>query len=124
MYGFELVMYYVQHTLASFLCPLIMYYNHRFDPSRYLKNPVVPVFCFNMFSLYMRLFLIPLSAITWANLNHGLCGVDNDPFYAFFNLGKWFYVFAEVYLMAPSLTMQVFNSFLGQIIFGKRGVNS
>mmetsp|Transcript_1633 Transcript_1633/g.2889 ORF Transcript_1633/g.2889 Transcript_1633/m.2889 type:complete len:158 (+) Transcript_1633:448-921(+) len=122
MYGFEIVLYYVQHMLASFFCPMIMYFNHRFDPLRYLTDgaaPIMPLFAYTLFSIYMRLVLTPLSAISWANLNHTLCGVGNDPMYSGFDLGKWYYFFAEYYLMIPSVALQYLNAYLGVIFFGK-----
>lgn len=57
-----------------------------------------------LFSIYMRYVLIPMAAITWANLNHALCGDGNDPMYESFNLGKWYILLAEVYLWVPSVT--------------------
>jgi hypothetical protein len=52
-----------------------------------------------MFNLYMRFVLTPLSVVFWANLNHTLCGVENDPWYTKLNLGKWYLLCAEGYLM-------------------------
>ena len=51
------------------------------------------------FTIYMRWILCPLSLYTWANLNHTLCGIENDPFYAIFNLDENYYGLAEIYLM-------------------------
>ena len=53
-----------------------------------------------MFSAYMRFFLTPISLMTWANLNHTLCGTDSDPVWYLFGLGKWYYPIAEIYLGA------------------------
>ena len=114
----EVVYFYIQHILASFLCPLIMYFNHRYDPLRYLKSGIMPLFSFVLFSAYNRYLLTPISAMTWANLNHTLCGVNNDPFYANFEMGKWYHFFAEFYLMIPSLGIQILNVALGFILFG------
>mmetsp|Transcript_114843 Transcript_114843/g.159407 ORF Transcript_114843/g.159407 Transcript_114843/m.159407 type:complete len:82 (+) Transcript_114843:679-924(+) len=52
-----------------------------------------------MFVAYMRYFLTPLAAATWVNLNHTLCGVNNDPFYANLKLDKWYYPLADLYLL-------------------------
>ena len=52
-----------------------------------------------MFNVYMRYVLTPLAVLFWANLNHTLCGVDNDPWYTTFNLGKWYLLCAEGYLL-------------------------
>ena len=80
---FELSVYYVQHFFTSFLGPVILSLSGRFDPLTYASFPL-PVCGFHLFCLYMRLFLTPLAHISWANLNHTLCGVDNDPFFATF----------------------------------------
>ena len=81
-----------------------MYFNHRYDPLRYFRSGItLPVFSYVLFSVYMRYVLTPISAMTWANMNHTLCGVDNDIFYNTFDLGKWYYLFAEVYLFLSSM---------------------
>jgi hypothetical protein len=93
----ENVLYYVEHAFASALGPMILSLSGRYDfTSRAL--PPYPLFGFGFFSVYMRYILMPLSALTWANLNHTLCGLDNDPFYKAFDLGKWFYFWSELYL--------------------------
>lgn len=94
----ELVLYYVEHAFASALGPLILSLSGRYDLRTYAKFPL-PLFGFGLFSFYMRYVLMPVSALTWANLNHTLCGVDNDPFYKAFDLGKSFYFWSELYLL-------------------------
>ena len=64
------------------------------------------------FSLYMRYFLTPISAMTWANLNHTLCAVDNDPWRAYFGMHKFFYFWSEFYLCLTSVVTQYFVSLL------------
>ena len=94
----EVVLYYIEHAFTSALGPLILSLNGRYDfISRAL--PPYPLFGFAFFSVYMRYVLMPLSAMTWANLNHTLCGLDNDPFYKAFDLGKWYYGWSELYLL-------------------------
>lgn len=51
------------------------------------------------FAFHMRWVLMPLSRITWANLNHTLCGVKNDPFYVYLELGEHYYLCGDLYLM-------------------------
>ena len=94
----ELSTYYVQHFFTSFLGPLILCISGRFDPLDYFAFPL-PVAGFHLFCLYMKVFLTPLSLISWANLNHTLCGVDNDPFFANFNMGKWYFIWSDLYLL-------------------------
>ena len=64
---------------------------------------------FIMFSFYMRLFLMPISVMTWANLNHALCGTDSDPIWRIFGLGKWYYLVAEGYLGAAAFAAMIGN---------------
>jgi len=63
----------------------------------------------------MRYFLTPLSAISWANLNHTLCGIDNDPWRVLFGMHKYFYFWAEGYLGLTSLTVSLINSSLAKL---------
>jgi hypothetical protein len=64
------------------------------------------------FSLYLRYILTPISAMTWANLNHTLCAVDNDPWRAYFGMHKFFYFWSEFYLGLTSVVTQYFVSLL------------
>lgn len=79
----ELVIYYVEHAFTSFLGPLVFCLSGRFDPIKYTR----PGFInggYMFFTIYMRWVLCPVSLYTWANLNHTLCGVGNDPFFKHF----------------------------------------
>lgn len=122
MFGAEFAFYYIEHVMASFLCPMILYFNNRFSPRRYLLNqrglPMItmPLFCFTLFSLYQRHVLIPMAGATWANLNHALCGDGNDPAYEKFQLGKWYILWAEFYLLVPSVVFQIVNVAFGWTI--------
>merc|ERR1712051_668366 len=80
----------------------------RFDPLYYFKMPL-PVSGFALFCLYMRWILTPLSQLTWANLNHTLCGVDNDPFYRTFDLGYSYYLLADIYLLGGCIVTILVN---------------
>ena len=104
----ELVLYYVEHAYTSALGPLILNLSGRYDfASR--AFPPYPFFGFGFFSFYMRYFLMPLSALTWANLNHTLCGLDNDPFYKAFDLGKSYYGWSELYLLGSCFVGYLLN---------------
>lgn len=94
----DIIVYYLEHLFTSFLGVLIFFIYGRFNALKYFEFPM-PVFGFVMFCCYMRYFLTPLSEATWTNLNHTLCGVKNDPFYAYFNLGKWYYPLSDFYLL-------------------------
>ena len=69
-----------------------------------------------MFTLYQRFVLLPTSLVTWANLNHSLCGVENDPFYEHFNLGKWYWLYAEVYLSIVSFLFFFVNYLICRVV--------
>jgi hypothetical protein len=65
----------------------------------------------------MRFVLTPIAEITWANLNHTLCSLPNDPFDSFFGMGKWYFLWAEIYLGLSSILMNTVNTIAGYIIF-------
>lgn len=46
---------------------------------------------------------MPFSLLTLSNLNHSLCGFESDPVYEHFNLGKWYWLWAELYLTLTCL---------------------
>lgn len=81
----------------SGLGPFILALGGRYDFRRLLGYPL-PWMGAILFTLYERLILMPISLFTWANLNHSLCGVHNDPFYELFQLGKWYWLWADLYL--------------------------
>ena len=111
----ELTVYYVQHCFTSFLGPLVFSLSGRFDPLSYSAFPL-PVCGFHLFCLYMRLFLCPLALMSWANLNHTLCGVDNDPFYANLPMGQWYYLWADLYLLFSCYVGLVLNFVICYIV--------
>lgn len=116
----EIFVYYCEHFFTSFGGPLIFTLFGRFDPRDYIAFPY-PVMGFHMFCLYMKIFLTPLSLMTWANLNHTLCGVDNDPFYKHFNMGEWYYLWADLYLLFSCYVGVILNLVLCSVcsfIFG------
>ena len=93
----EIIIYNIEHFLASFGGPLILYMCGRYDPFKY-ATPAFVNGGYMFFTIYMRWFLCPISLYTWANLNHTLCGVSNDPFFALIN-DESYYFWAELYLM-------------------------
>lgn len=111
----ELTMYYVQHIFACFLAPFILYLGGRYSASDQLRWPL-PYYGFVGFTMYMRYFLTPFSAMTWANLNHTLCSVDNDPWKAYFGMKKYFYGWADFYLALTSVISLYFISLFGILL--------
>jgi len=106
--NFEWFIYYSEHAFASFLGPVVLSLAGRYNMQSYMKFPL-PWFGFNLFVFYMRWVLMPLSALTWANLNHTLCGLPNDPFFNFFDLGKMFYFWSEFYLLFSCMVGNAIN---------------
>ena len=98
----EITSYWLQHATAAIIAPavLILWGRYRFKSYYNIWNLL---FGYQIFCLYMRFILTPISAITLANLNHTLCGIDNDPFRRYFQMGKYFYFWAEFYLWLNSL---------------------
>lgn len=88
--------------MTSFGGTLVLSLSGRFDCLAYLDKAYY-ITGYMLFSMYMRLFLTPISLMTWANLNHTLCGTDSDPVWRLFELGKWYYPLAEVYLGAAAM---------------------
>ena len=96
--GLDWFIYYLEHAFTSFLGPLVLSLSGRFDPLEYVSFPL-PVSGYHLFCIYMRYFLMPLSWFFWANLNHTLCSVENDPWWRYFEMGKWYYFWADWYLL-------------------------
>jgi hypothetical protein len=63
----------------------------------------------------MRYLLTPLSAFTWANLNHTLCGC-NDPWRDAFDMTKYYYFWADFYLLLASMTTQMLLYGIGKLL--------
>lgn len=112
---FEHILYYVQHVFAAVLAPLVIFCAGRYRASDSLTFPL-PLLGFVIFTLYMRFFLTPMSSLTWANLNHTLCGIDNDPWRVVFGMHKYFYFWAEGYLCLTSTVTTLVNGYLGKIM--------
>ena len=104
----EIFIYYLEHSFASFLGPVFLSLAGRYEMASYMKFPL-PWFGFILFSLYMRYVLTPLAYLTWANLNHSLCDVDNDPWYKYLDLGESYYLFADFYLLLTCMFCNLLN---------------
>ena len=104
----ELIIYYIEHLFTSFMGPVFLCLSGRFNPLTYVNWPL-PVCGFHIFCAYMRYVLTPLSRLTWANLNHTLCGVGNDPFYSGFDLGHTYYFWADFYLLGGCYVTLIVN---------------
>ena len=100
----EIVVYNIQHALVGFLGPLILSLAGRYDIRKYTQFPL-PWVAAIFFSLYERFVLMPMSTLTWANLNHSLCGHHSDPLYDLLQLGRWYWLWAELYLLIASLVL-------------------
>lgn len=70
----------------------------------------------NAFSIYNRLILTPVSHLTWANLNHTLCSVDNDYFKVTFDMGAYYYFWAEFYLFFFSFIFYYLTIYVSRIL--------
>jgi hypothetical protein len=92
---FEFEMFWVEHILVALVNPLVLSLCNRYYTANTIsvKNHIFAHICFG---LWQRTVLFPLSQLTHANLNFTLCGAAVDPFEGF--IGKWYYVFSEVYI--------------------------
>ena len=98
----EQVFYYAQHFLVAFVAPLVLIKGGRYGVGEWKAWWVG----FVGFSWYMRWVLTPVSGFTWANLNHTLCGVENDPWREGFGMGKYYYFWSDFYLLFTSFLTQ------------------
>lgn len=115
IHGIEIMSYWVQHSIAAVLAPFICLLGGRFAHKIY-SNPLTIICGYQLFTLYMRLFLAPVSALTWANLNHTLCGIDNDPWRKHFKLEEYYYFWAEFYLGLAAMTSTMFTIWLARCL--------
>jgi hypothetical protein len=92
-----LVVYWTHHYLGAFLGVVILSLSGRFNILEY-SSPRYALMGFITFTLYMRWMLMPMAYLTWSNLNHSLCGTESDPIWVNLDTGKWYYVYAELYL--------------------------
>lgn len=111
----EIYFYWIQHVVSATIAPLVLLLSGRFAHSTYL-NPFTIIAGYQIFTTYMRVVLTPISALTWANLNHTLCGIDTDPWRKAFNLQEYFYFWAEFYLSLGALTCAYFTFGLAKLL--------
>ena len=104
----DVLIYYVQHIICAFAGTIVFSLSRRFDILAYWSWPHF-MYGLIMFSYYMRPVLTPVALLTWANLNHALCGTDSDPFWLHLNLGKWYYALGEFYLSGACAAFFVIN---------------
>lgn len=57
--------------------------------------------------------------MTWANLNHTLCGIETDPWRVAFGMHKYFYFWADFYLILASHTSFYMNYFIGVFMLNR-----
>jgi len=111
----EVFVYNIQHVIVSGLGPIVLSTGGRYDIRRFFSVRLLWAGAI-LFTLYERWVLMPISLISWANLNHSLCGVHNDPFYEIFQLGKWYWLWADLYLALACFVGFVVNSLLVIVI--------
>lgn len=121
-YGLENNLYWVQHIVGAFIAPIVAVCSGRY-PSKYYFNFKTVIACWPFFAVYMRYFLAPISAATWANLNHTLCSATTDPWRNFFNMGDYYYFWAEFYLCLPSVIFFYTNFWTARLFEGLIGGN-
>lgn len=104
------------------MAPMVLFWSGRYRAVDYFIYPI-PMLGFVFFTIYMRYFLTPISFMTWANLNHTLCGIDNDPWRAVFGMHKYYYFWADGYLLLASITISTINYFLGRCLCKDTSMN-
>lgn len=97
MSQFYCLMYDIQHVFLAFGGAIVFSLSGKYDLRKWY-TPKVILMGAACFSAYNRLVLMPISLMTWANLNHSLCGLHSDPAYELLNLGKWYWLVSEIYL--------------------------
>ena len=120
--SFELFIYYFEHVWASFLGPVVMSVGGRYNLLSYVKFPL-PWFGFMFFAFYMRYILMGFSRLTWANLNHTLCGTSSDLFYSHFELGESYFLYGDIYLIFLCMCGYFINTVIVTIVFKLFGLN-
>ena len=113
---FYVFVYVVQHIFVAFLAPLVFSHCGRYDIRDYKKFPL-PLLGGVLFSTYERYVLMPISLLSWANLNHSLCDLESDPVYILLGLGKWYWFWAEVYLSLASFLVFRLNCLICDVSF-------
>ena len=115
-HSIEIVSYWLQHATAAFIAPAVLIIWERYGYRSYFNIWNI-LWGYQLFWLYMRFFLTPLAAITWANLNHTLWGIDNDPFRRHFQLKEYYYFWSEFYLWLNSLLGVTFTYIIKSYLY-------
>jgi hypothetical protein len=100
----EIKWFWVEHLLAALINPLVLSLSDRY----YLSSTISVrnhIFSHVMYAFYQRLFLFPISQLSYANIDYALCASEgniydnvylDDPFEPF--IGKWYYILSEFYI--------------------------
>jgi len=111
---YEQEMYWVEHFMGAFFNPLALAIGGRYRGRRFF-NFSYRLIGFALFSLYHRVILLPLSLLTWANLDQSLCHALTDPFYPIFE--KWYYLMADFYITPGSYVFSYVYLIIAEIIY-------
>jgi len=96
---YEIEFYWFEHIFSALINPLVLITGGRYR-DRQFWNFSYRLIGFAFFSLYHRVVLLPAALGSYANLDMTLCHGSTDPWYPM--LGKWYYLFADLYLQIPS----------------------
>ncbi|CAD8043136.1 unnamed protein product [Paramecium primaurelia] len=97
----EVEFFWIEHLLGAFAGPLVLTLSGRFFFFEWKTFFIHQMFGWESHVLYQRIYMLPISLMTWANLNFMLCRPDHDPFVPY--IGNWYYVFSEFYLNLVSI---------------------
>jgi len=111
---YEVEMYWIEHFLSALINPLILIIGGRYRDRQFFSF-TYRLIGFAFFSLYHRLVLLPAALGSWANLDQTLCHAETDPFYP--TLGKWYYLFADLYLQIPSYIFAYSFLIVAEVIY-------
>ena len=99
----EIGFYWFEHLNGAFFAPILIMSSGRYPIESFVSwRNVIGGWMF--FSLYMRYFLTFISNWVWVNLNHTLCSAENDPWKEAFDMGAYYYMWADFYLLIASFT--------------------
>ena len=120
--SYELFFYYFEHVWVAFFGPIVMSVGGRYNMLSYLKFPL-PWFGFMTFNIYMRYILMGFSRLTWANLNHTLCGLKSDIFYTHFELGESYFLYGDIYVFLLCMSGYLINTVIVTVVLKFCGFN-
>jgi len=111
---YEAEMYWVEHFMGALINPLALVFGERYRSRQYFDFGY-RLIGFALFSLYHRVVLLPISVLTWANLDQALCHALTDPFYPLFE--KWYYLMADVYVSPGSFVFSYAYLIAAEVIY-------